>query len=190
MNIKELDNDYYKHDRNAVLDWCANAYRDMFSIYFDTMTDLYNRLNSTDRPITDQELETILIDIPLDLMQASEKLTMCKTSYEAIKLSLKKKRSDLTEALKYAGDPEYKTSAAIKQAVDTRTIEDELLLLAYQSLITRVEGQISFSRELIMGAKKVFDRRKANEEVMPVKPVSSSGDDLPEYSIPGNYIKG
>lgn len=190
FDIESLDKQYYDENIAAVTSWCCKAYQDNFYDYFKIVEDLCNRFSSNDRPITDSELEQILIDVPLELIQASEKLTTFKTALETIKLALKKKRLDMIDDLKAESETKLTDSTAKKKA-EEQTIEDEVLILAYQNLISKVESKISLTKELIMGAKKVFDRRKANEETMPVKPVNDSIEDLPEYSIPGSqYIKG
>lgn len=186
IDLKSLSTQYYHEVTSSVLDWCNELYATQFEKYFEVPMDLYHRLNSDSNPITDSELESILIDVPLDLIQASEYLTTVKTSMETIKLAMKKKKADLIDSMTEG------TASAKNAKADIDTIEDQLLLLAYQSLISRVESKISFTRELIMGAKKIFDRRKANEEVMPVKPIDERPEPeaLPNYSIPGSTYVG
>ena len=59
--------------------------------------------------------------------------------------------------------------------------EDKILILAYDNLITRVEKEMSYSRELIMSAKKIYDVRRNTEQSNPVSEVSSKQNDLPDY---------
>lgn len=192
ISLKSLDDEYYNESIAAVTDWCSTAYSDNFMKYFTISEDLYNRLNSEDRPITDSELEKILIDVPLDLIQASECLTTFKTALETIKLALKRKRITRAQELRNPVNKDVSpcTESAAKKKSEEETIDDEILILAYQNLISKVESKISLTKELIMGAKKIFDRRKANEEVVPVRPVDERPEALPNYSIPGNtYVR-
>ena len=59
--------------------------------------------------------------------------------------------------------------------------EDKILILAYDNLITRVEKEMSYSRELIMSAKKIYDARRNTEQSNPVSEVNSKQNDLPDY---------
>ena len=62
-------------------------------------------------------------------------------------------------------------STMLSEFVSENTIEDELMISIYSKLIERVNSQISYSKELIMSAKKLWDRRKEAESAMPVTPV-------------------
>lgn len=66
---------------------------------------------------------------------------------------------------------------------------DRFLVSAYDSLYERVSRQITFSKELIMSCKKIWDaRRNSDQNPMP----SVSETDLPEYQAPNKpstYIK-
>lgn len=172
----------YSSDTDSVFNWVNDAYESNFKDYFSIVDELSSRLACQSRPVTDNELESILIDVPLDLVQVSEKLAEFKTRLETIKLAYKKKRADLMESSSLS------TVSARTAYVDSSTVDDQALILAYQNVVDKVESKISLTKELIMGAKKIFDRRKSTESAMPVSPIDTQ--QLPEYSIPGNYIKG
>lgn len=151
-----------QEDVESVTKWCEELYKKNFAVYFNRQRELYKRLQSKTRPITDDELEDILTSIPLDLFTVSEKLTSLKTSHEVIKLRNKQKMSDLKKKSTATTMTERTEDAEIQM------IEEKLLDTAYQSVISRIDNEISFSRELIMGAKKVWDRRRQTENANPI----------------------
>lgn len=178
-------------------------YAEIFSELFSRVTELYQRFRSEIRPITDDELETILTEIPLRLFTVSERLADIRMRMSVTKLENKHKRTSLIKS--YIISPEYDgySQSAIREFVSTRADDemrdDEIAVMVYSSLIDRIEGEISFSRELIMGAKKLWDARRstATNPVAPVVP------ELPEYAPSAgtpihrphttsnkNYIKG
>ena len=73
-----------------------------------------------------------------------------------IKLTIKQRKKNETQE---AIDEEYK-----------------LMNIVYNCVIDKVEHQLSFSKELIMGAKKVWDARKRTEQ-----PVIPEVNNLPDY---------
>ena len=155
-------------DIKSVQDWCEEIYTATFAPYFVRQRDLYKRLESKTRPITDDELEDIITSIPLDLFTISEKLDSFKTSYEVIKLRNKQKINALKK---------QSTATSLTQQTEDAEVQmigDLLLAMAYESVISRVDHEISFSRELIMGAKKVWDRRRQTDSVNPIGPVAPS----------------
>lgn len=177
-NIYELES-AMSHDLSSVQSWCDEMYEQSFSSYFSETRQLYDRMQSNVHPITDEELSDILTLTPLNLFSVSEELNRFRLNYEVIKLKAKEHESD-------------KSDTGI-----TRTIEDKLILTAYNAVITRVSNEISFSRELIMAAKKLWDRRRSAEEANPIGDKVAST--LPEYPDPDmsdmsgssqTYIKG
>ena len=171
-------------DLNAVSDLVDSMYSSNFSKYFETAREMFARLNSKEHPITDNELNYVLIDLPVQLFDVSEQLSSFRMKLETLKLLLKQKERNLIKDAKEAG---FGATEA-KDFATVDTIEDRLLISAYSSVISRVESEISFSKELIMGAKKIWDARRKADASNPVSEVSA---ELPEYSIPGSsYIRG
>lgn len=170
---------YYKEDIDSVYSWCEEMYREKFSKYFDTIHILYNRFKSIKSPVTDEELETILIDLPLQLFSASEELNKFRLQSSVIKLKKKEKKIKISS--------ESTASSEVKRnaEADVLTTGDEILGMAVSTVITRVENEISFSRELIMSAKKLWDGRRGAESSNPVGALSGvdPGVDLPDYKI-------
>ena len=82
-----------------------------------------------------------------------------KLQRSLLKLSIKKKKSSNEEY-----DP----------------FEDEVILSILDCLISRVDKEMSFARELIMSAKKIWDGRRLTEGLNPTD-ATTSVDDLPDY---------
>ena len=177
---------------DSVVSWCNNLYDEKFSKYFSYQKELYGRLEDTFRPISDSELEHILSQLPLDLFAVSESLNDLRLSAAVLKLSIKRKLKTVSKS--------SIESTQIKRDEDAElsVIDDKILLEAFNATILRVENQISFSRELIMSAKKIWDGRRKTDTVNPVSEQSydSSGTTgsppaIPTYQITctKEYIK-
>ena len=169
MNIPELIQSEYQDDMSHMQAWCDMIYQQQFASYFSTMRDLYDKLKFS--TISDSELEWAITSFPLELFKVSEALNSVRLNHEMVKLKNKEKRS--------------------KVADKSDMLENDILLAAYSSIITRVENEISFSREFIMGAKKVWDARRRAEASNPIgEVVPQTQIDLPNY-MPDNktYIK-
>lgn len=173
----------FSEDINAVTEWFEEIYRDNFAVYFGESRELFNRLKSKTQPITDEELSWILINLPLNLFDVSEILNKLRLSQEVIKLRNKQKETDLAKA------SIEKSATKRQEEASIAMLENKLLSTVYTHVISRVEGEISFCRELIMSAKKIWDARRRTEGANPVSPVDDSHIQLPDYQ-PGAYIKG
>ena len=184
-DINEVLEDY-SEDMISVSSWCQELYDNMFKAHFDVVDELYNRFNSESHIITDEELNSILIDLPIELFAASEGLNSLRRDLEVIKLKnrdMKNKiKSEIAEEADKIGHKLTQTELA--DILSGRMAEYEIPVLAFNSLITRVENQMSFSRELIMGAKKIFDSRRAGEKTMPVSEIDQPNN-IPDY-VPTN----
>lgn len=173
-------------DIDAVQEWCNEMYDQSFASYFEETRKLYERMRSNSRIITDDELSDILTLTPLNLFSVSEELNRFRLNYEVIKLKVKENEIDR----KYLDSNKSEHNVAYK--LSSSEVEDKLILTAYNAVITRVENEISFSRELIMAAKKLWDRRKQTEDANPIG--ASVGKQLPAYPDPHStgsqtYIK-
>lgn len=149
-------------DADSVTKWCTDVYNSQFASYFADSRELFKQLEDKDRPISDQALTWILISLPINLFEVSEVLNQFRLKYEVVKLRNDSDSADMTTKEK-----------------QTEMLERRILLSAFSHVITRVENEISFSRELIMGAKKIWDGRKRAEEAMPVS--ESVLNTLPKY---------
>lgn len=154
-----------KEDFDAADGLVDELYDKYFTKYFTKEGELYTKFQSTDIAITDEELEWILLTLPLDLKAASNALAQFKQHNEIVKLKIKQRKA--------SGDS------------DELDEEFKLMSIIYSSVITRVEADISFSKELIMGAKKVWDARRKTEQVNPINEVST---ELPLYTADQTYF--
>lgn len=165
-------------DINEVNEWAEEEYNKYFSQYFKGEVDLYNKMKDSKAQIDDMELEWVLTDLPLELFSVAEQLSKLKTAQEVIKLSIKQR-----ERL-YIQDPNNQSLSQTqrKEEAAALTEEDRLLVTIYDAIIERVAREMSFSKELIMSAKKIWDARRADGIPLPeinTDPTSS----LPEYKV-------
>lgn len=158
-------------------EWSDEIYGSMFKPYFETQKELSGKLKDTFKPITDEDLEMILTDIPLKLFDVAESLNKFKLKIQVIKLNIKEKESQAAKNSKENSEAKRKEEAYLA------VLEDKLLLEAYESIVDRVDREISWSRELIMSAKKIWDGRKSTYSVHPVSEHNSKDDveNLPAY---------
>lgn len=167
----------YQGDIDAVNEWCEEIYTDKFAIYFSRVRELYQRFKSNSTPISDSELEEILTVVPLELFSVSEALNKFRVSYDTIKLGKKARKCQLAKSSEESSEAKRNAEAELL------TTEDEILLVAFAAVITRVENEISFTRELIMSAKKLWDRRRNTESANPISDVVvDTSDELPAYN--------
>ena len=158
-------------DFSSVDSFVSELYDKYFQTYFAEEERLYDRFKSASTPVTDEELEWIITSLPLDLYGASNALAQFKSHYEIVKLNLKQTKHSKTEVPSDVTDLQ----------------EYQVMSIVYEAVINRVERQIAFSKELIMGAKKVWDARRKTEQT----PIKETTPTLPDYNgIAGTYIKG
>lgn len=178
----------YADDLQSVTNWCARTYDENFSFLFDNVKSLHDKLQTEKDKITDDDLEMILTDLPLALFSASEKLNGLRTTREVGKLKLKekklKKKEELYKAIQDKNSPFSKSD--IPSLINDSFIDDQVMQVALDGVINRVENEISFTRELIMSAKKIWDRRSSTDVVNPVGPIVPEYQNLPDY---GNFEK-
>lgn len=164
--LASLQEDFKSADK--LVDDIYNRY---FSRFFKREVELYDKFQEADTPITDKELEWILLYLPLDLKMASNSLAQFKQHNEIVKLKVKQRKS--------SGE-------------DDASLDEEfkLMTIIYSSVITRVELDISFSKELIMGAKKVWDARRSTDASAPISESVVKKIDLPDYKLePDSDVK-
>lgn len=184
----------YKEDSEAIHAFCEELYSKNFKEHFDGVRSLYTRLKSKTHPISDDELEYVLTELPLELFSAAEKLNNLRLDHEVVKLknkeTLEKLRRELFDSFSDTDVSKSAKQDAVNRSLNEKMVEYEILLSAYSSVITRVENEQSFARELIMGAKKIWDSRRGAESSNPVSPVvPEEKTELPEYKLPKQYIK-
>lgn len=178
-SMNKLDLSKFEDDISQVKKYSDEIYDSLFEDKFSFARGLYRSLQDTGKPISDSDLEYILIEVPLLLFEVSESLNSLRLTYEIIKLRSKKSKFEFDRLLKEDGF----SSTERNQLCQQHVIDDNLILSIYSSIISRVESEISFSKELVMSAKKIWDRRKETETVH-----NTSVSDLPEYTGPNTYI--
>lgn len=178
-SMKKLDLSKFEDDISQVKKYSDEIYDSLFEDKFSFARGLYRSLQDTNKPISDSDLEYILIEVPLLLFEVSESLNSLRLTYETIKLRSKKSKFEFDRLLKEDGV----SSTERNQLCQQHVIDDNLILSIYSSIISRVESEISFSKELVMSAKKIWDRRKETETVHNI-----GVPDLPEYTGPNTYI--
>lgn len=131
------------------------VYQSNFAIFFMKQREIMSKIKQSQ--VTDEELQFIMMEIPINLFEVSEALQRFKSAYEVIKLKVKGRSKENSEDI----------------------LSLKLMSIAYSSVISRVESEISFSKELIMSAKKIWSARRDTESSMPVA--------LPDYE---DFING
>ena len=81
---------FAEEDVLAVQTWVSTEYSKHFAEYFDDIHHLSTAMASNVTPITDDELESILVDLPLKLFSAAEQINRVTLNLEVMKLKNKK----------------------------------------------------------------------------------------------------
>lgn len=170
MKLKEAAGD--------ISEWSEREYTSKFSTYFEGVLDVYDSMKADGNRMSDEQLEWILTSVPMQMMLVSEELSRYKLNDECLKLYTKKLERE------YADSSECKTVSARKDDAADQVIEYKMLHSAYSSVISRVESEIAFARELIMSAKKIWDARVRTYEA---NPVVQDDKELKDYT-PKTYI--
>lgn len=171
---------------NMVQLWCSELYNSKFSNFFEYPRKLSERLNSNVRSITDEELEGVLSSLPLKLFDASEALSQCKLNVEVLKLKVKDKSREVAKS------SSEKTDSKRNEEGEIAVLGDKLLIACYSAVVDRVERELTYCRELIMSAKKIWDARRRTEDINPIAPQDySKSKSIPDYNIPDSkvYVK-
>lgn len=161
--------------------WSEEQYSTYFGPYFVIQETLSSKFaQSTEHvDLTDEELTDVLTKLPLDLVMVSAKLSEFKTQQEVIKMRIKQQQAEFINRWKNNLADGY-TITMLKEDAANLVVEDKLLVTVYDSIIQRVEKQLSYSRELIMGCKKIWDSRRVAEGPVPMVDTS---DQLKPYEF-------
>ena len=171
VNLDRVQEKLFK-ETGDVSTWCEEQYNQVFAKYFNGLSEIYSKVTSDRTRITDEDLEWILTDIPLQLISVSEQLSQYKLNNECLKLYIKKEESE------YISNSDASTVTQKRELASLHVMEYKILSSAYSAVISRVDNEINFCRELIMTAKKIWDARSKAYEGSPVAAVNN---DLPEY---------
>lgn len=168
-------------DINEVNEWSESEYSKYFAEYFKGEVELYDKMKKFKNQVTDEELEWILTELPLELFSVSGQLSKLKTAQEVIKIHIKQtERNYITNESIPGSITQKKEEAAML------TAEDRLLVTVYDSIAERVSREMTFSKELIMSAKKIWDARRSDGIPIP-EVVNDKEASLPEYDANSYY---
>lgn len=132
-------------------------YGTYFAEYFEEARGLFERLCSTSRPITDEELSWILMTLPIRMFEVSEGISRINTISAVQNLSNKAMMHELTR------ESAEKTETKRKADAEHKMIERLVEYQVYKGVSERVASEVAMCKELIMGAKKVWDGRRKGE---------------------------
>lgn len=193
--LNEFLNDNYKDEYLAMSEWSSELYSKFFQPYFGLLRTLQANTEVSDTSIyysklSDDDLERILIDLPIELFQSSERINSLRLELEMIRMKVKQIRNETFDKIQHdiAADCDMSGTRITKSELvhnaqsktDDAMLEHDLLIRVYESVIARAESERGACKELIMGAKKLWDSRRSAEKSMPVSEMASS-DSLPEY---------
>jgi len=179
---------YYKTDSevNDVIEVSNTMYAKYFKKYFNKMRYWHDKysdptVDTSDLTLTDTELEAVLTDLPLEMFGVSEELSNFKLKQGVLKLKIKEL------------DSKVKQGVAISEDASAQLDYCRLEYAISSVVISRVEQEISFTREFIMVMKKLWDARRATDKA---NPIAEKSYELPEYDplaarkIQGGQING
>ena len=185
IDLEQIDNSM-QDDINSVSRWVTKIYDEQFGPQFQGVRELFQRLQSTEHPITDEEINWVLTSLPLQLFTVSEALAQLRTRSDVIKMKNKQMKAELIrESLET-------TMTKKTEEADEALLGNRLLANVYDNVIARVESEISVSRELIMSCKKLFDARRSTENVDPVSEsvIQYTQEDFDKGFEPNNGTNG
>ena len=190
MSLREFIETNYKESIDDIQNWCDEEYNKNFRYCFDRVRSIKDSMNSESRPISDFELEWVLTDLPLNLFTISEALNRYKLDQEVVKLKKKEIKLELETSAKELVEQGTIGKSDTKSWVDANLSEHDIVIAAFNSIVSRVESEISFSKELLMGCKKIWDSRRRAESSNPVGDVVLNPDieNLPDYTSTG-YVR-
>lgn len=171
----------HKEDMEDVYSLSKEIYDREFSEKFNLQRELLKKLNDKTIPITDADLTSILFDLPLYLFELAEILNKYRLDLEVLKANIKHKKADIIK------NSSEKTATAKNEEASIALIDDNLLVSIYSSVITRVENEMSYTRELIMSSKKIYAARQITPPIGEVdgnENISTNSEDLSTDSLP------
>ncbi len=196
MNAREIYANCYEKESKELLDWCDEIYSKSFGDMFSKLDDIYTKLHLNEEydtylsKMSESELSYILIDLPMELYRSAEPLNKLRAEKEFFKLKSKTINQDVVSQVdaeydNYKGDVSY-IEDQINARIAYETAANKLMITAYDCVIKRVENQMSFCKELIMGCKKIWDSRRRGEDA---QPISEQDGQIPDSKFRRLYIK-
>ncbi len=164
--IKELLENIYSEaeDIDTFID---EIYQKNFKVQFQKIYELIDKFRNDSKKVSTEELEYLLMELPLDMFDVSSKIEMVQGLSEVAAYQAKTAKAQ-------NNDDKYKLDVIAKRL---------------DALVERIQRESSAARELVMSAKKLWDSRQAETKSNPIKEISN----LPDYtgeSLSGKvYIK-
>lgn len=190
----------YSPDFSEANDLVLQIYTKNFSHFFDIVDKFYYSMQKEKNKLSDEELEEILIDLPLNLFEVSDKVTGLRIQLEVTKLKNREVRENIRTAIDssdaFSDMSKTDRKEAVARATASSMVPYELLADVYEVLLDLISNKVSFAKELIMSAKKVWTSRRETEDSMPVAEpdTSDDGPDLSAYDFnkkkPQQYVHG
>ena len=178
----------YQSDFTEANDLVLHTYSETFQNSFDILDRLYYRMQKEKNKISDAELEEILIDLPLNMFIVADRVTELRVQLEVTKLKNREVRENIRTQIDssdaFSDMSKTDRKEAVARATASSMVPYELLADVYEVLLDLVSNKVSFAKELIMSAKKVWTSRREAEDSMPVaEPDVSDGPDLSAYDF-------
>lgn len=192
-NLTDVYDSNYRAEAESLRSWCDSMYQTYFGGCYSLVDTIRTKVYVDESgfvhgKLSDEDLEQILTELPLDMYTAAESLNKLRLEYEMVKLKFKEIKRSITQKVRDdviatyidVDSPHSKSEieSEIASEIALRLVEHELLIKAYDVVMTRAENEKSACRELIMGAKKLWDSRRAADNTNPVGEVVP---DLPDY---------
>lgn len=179
----------YNQDFTAANNLVLKIYSTDFLPHFSILESLYYEMSKDKNKISDASLEEILVNLPLELFKVSEKLTELRVKLAVTKLKNRETKVEKEGELMttYYDLPKSEMRSRISAVLPMEMASYELLVDVYEALIDLVSSKLTFSKELIMSAKKVWTSRREAEGSMPCGETTPSDSDripnLPVYNF-------
>ena len=118
-----------------------SLYAETFGELFEKVSNLYTRFKSHTQPISDEELEQILTELPLNLFTVAERLSSMKLRLAVTKLENKRTRRDLlrqyNQSEQWADLSAGARRDAISAQVEDDTFDNDIVVMVYDAVISK-----------------------------------------------------
>lgn len=154
MDNTESDSSYVDELVNGLVDKCC----DRLDAYVAYVADILNKAGDTSEPITDQELDDIIMTLPTQMYFASE-------SQE--KLGIRHDVSSTNRQLLYNKlFSEADGTVGVRKAkAESELVNEDIALIVYERAYNQIKAKLAYALELLQSAKKVLGRRVAAMEL-------------------------
>ena len=153
MSNTESDASYVDELVDSLVNQCC----DKLDAYVAYVADILNKASESD-PITDQELDDIIMTLPTQMYFASEIQE---------KLGIRHDVSSTNRQLMYnklfSG---AEGAIGVRKAyAETELVNEDIALIVYERAYNQIKSKLAYALELLQSAKKVLGRRVAAMEL-------------------------